>query len=354
MTPELVAELIARRESPTLDFKGEQYDWDEDGNLELAKDLMAIANGLAPGSAPGYILIGVDTETDQTGRVVGVNPTVHLDDAAMHQKVNHILNRCPHFQYAPIEIDGQSVGVFEIRPGGRPFYPLRTSGRKHRLSRFEARIRVGSSTDVASPEQIQSWAREDDAESRDLRRVEIEIREAQLVIRPGLSIVKGDFFKDRESGDDQIIHEVSVHNLGESRFSVVSFVQTWRLSEAFYAQVADKEHQRASADLVLRRAPDVPVSVPPGGQVALEVSLSAAELVEYIASACDLHIASTIWYEWVDDGEIVVECRGATGRPGEARAVFDMEQLRASIEQANEQEIAVRRALSRLNQQRRP
>jgi hypothetical protein len=76
--------------------------------------------------------------------------------------------------------------------------------------------------------------------------------------------------------------------------------------------------------------------------------------VEYIASACDLHIASTIWYEWVDDGEIVVECRGATGRPGEARAVFDMEQLRASIEQANEQEIAVRRALSRLNQQRRP
>jgi hypothetical protein len=112
----LVAEPIARRESPTLAFKRDQDDWDEDGNLELSKDLMAIANGLAPGSAPGYILIDVDTETDQTGRVVGVTSTVRLDDAAMHQKVNHILNRCPRLQYAPIEIDRQSVGGQEA-PG---------------------------------------------------------------------------------------------------------------------------------------------------------------------------------------------------------------------------------------------
>lgn len=349
MTPELIAELLARRESPTLDFKRDQYDWDEDGNLELAKDIMAIANGLAPGAACGYIIIGVDTAPDQTGRVVGVEPTVHLDDAVMHQKINHVLNRCPQFQYAPVESEGRSIGVFEIRPGGRPFYPLKTAGKRHKLTRFEARVRVGSSTDVASPEQIQAWAREDDAESRELRRIEIETREAQLIVRAAISIVDGDFLEDHQTGNDKIVHEVAVHNLGESRFSVFSVTQTWKFTEAFYSQNANSIQQRAATDLVLRRDPDVPVSVAPGTRATIQTVLSAADLGAYIHRSCDLQIASTNWYEWVD-GEVLIECRGATGRSGVGKAVFDMPALRASIERARDQEIAARRALSRLKQ----
>ncbi len=162
ITANIVLELISRHEGPILDFKVTQYNWNNEGNLELAKDLMAIANGLSLVSPPGYILIGVDINPDQTGRLVGVEPTAHLDDANMHQKVKSILNRPPSFLYAPIEIDRLSIGVFEIFPGGRPYYPLKNRGNRNKLTRFEARIRIGSSTDVASPEQIQSWLREDE------------------------------------------------------------------------------------------------------------------------------------------------------------------------------------------------
>ena len=169
ITTEIVRELSARHEGPALDFKVAQYNWSDDGNLELAKDLMAIANGLSLVSPPGYILIGVDLEPDQTGRLVGIDPTKHLDDASMHEKVKFTLNQSPSFLYAPIEIDGLSVGVFEIYQGGRPYYPLKNQGTRHKLTRFEARIRVGSSTDVASPEQIQSWVREDESALRQQR-----------------------------------------------------------------------------------------------------------------------------------------------------------------------------------------
>jgi hypothetical protein len=164
ITVELINQLSARREGPALDFKKAQYDWSSGGNLELAKDLMAIANGLASGSAPGYILIGVDEKTDGTGEVIGVDVSKHLDDASMQQKVSSLLNRMPRFSYATALVDGKSVGAFEIHPGGRPFYPLRDQGRQ--LTRFQALIRNGSSTDVAAPDQVLAWAHEDEGSVR--------------------------------------------------------------------------------------------------------------------------------------------------------------------------------------------
>src|SRR5262245_55718199 len=103
----LVRELAARRESPTLDFKRADYHWNDGGNRELAKDLMAIANSLGPAHAPGYILIGVEeVDPEKTGRVVGVDPNSHLNDADLHQKVLFLLNRTPNFSYTVVEVDG--------------------------------------------------------------------------------------------------------------------------------------------------------------------------------------------------------------------------------------------------------
>jgi hypothetical protein len=343
MTPEIVAELIARRESPTLDFKADQYDWRADGNLELAKDLMAVANSLGPGSACGYILIGVEEEPDQTGRLTGIDVSKHLDDAAMHEKVKFLLNRCPDFQYAAIDVEGHSVGVFEIRPGGRPYYPLKTRGARHKLSRFEARIRVGSFTDVASPEQIQAWAREDDAESRELRRIDLELREAQLVVRPAVSILGASYREDQNFGNDEIVNTVAVHNVGEARFHVASAVQTWTLTDAFYAAANAPIGRRAPEPLIIRRPPAAPVPVGPALWSSFEVSLSAVDLGEYIQSACGIGIASTQWYEWVE-GSITVECSGATGRLGLATVAVNMEALRAEIERRRDIAAAERAA----------
>ena len=163
---EFIRELTVRREGPALDFKSEQYDWSAGGNAELAKDLMAMANGLSPTSSPAYILIGVEEDSDKTSRIVGVARSSHLDDACMQQKVRSLLNCSPRFLYSPVEVDGMSVGVFEIYPGGRPFFPPKDNPK---LAKHQALIRSGTSTDVATPIQIQSWAREDERLDRQQR-----------------------------------------------------------------------------------------------------------------------------------------------------------------------------------------
>lgn len=118
-----IRSLAAQREGTRLDFKSQQYDWKSDGNLELAKDLMAMANALGPRGGNAHILIGVQELSDHSGQVVGVAPSDHLDDASMHQKVQGLLNRVPDFSYVQVEVDGASVGVFEVRPGRRPIFP---------------------------------------------------------------------------------------------------------------------------------------------------------------------------------------------------------------------------------------
>jgi hypothetical protein len=108
----------------------------------------------------------VDKAPDGTGRIVGVSPQSHFDDADMHGKAATLLNRIPHYSYYPVEVDGLSVGVFEIHPDRRPFYALREQGNNHKLARFQALVRQGASTDITSPDQIQGWLREDECADR--------------------------------------------------------------------------------------------------------------------------------------------------------------------------------------------
>lgn len=177
----LVRTLAAQSEGTRLDFKIEQYNWKAEGNLELAKDLMAMANALSPGGSNAYILIGVKESADRSGEIIGVAPAVHLDDASMHQKVHPHLNRTPDFSYVQVDVDGVSVGVFEVRPGGRPIYATVTKGP---LSRGVARYRDGSSTppDGAWPNRIIEWFQEDHANL--LREAEVEALRIQTVARP--------------------------------------------------------------------------------------------------------------------------------------------------------------------------
>jgi hypothetical protein len=174
-----VRELVARGESTSLDFKTTDYDWSttakKDSNAELTKDLMAMANVLRSTSEPAYIITGVTKAIPHT--IVGVPPSSHLDDAALHQKVQGRLNQTPQFSYYPVEVNGFSVGVYEILPGGRPYFALRTQSPS--LTRHVAAYRNGTSTDDASPTMILQWAREDDPEAQRLRSLEIEKLEAE-------------------------------------------------------------------------------------------------------------------------------------------------------------------------------
>jgi hypothetical protein len=171
-----IRELASHREGPSLDFKRDPYPVSRDGNIELAKDLIAMANLLSPAADPAYILIGVDEEyRGGPGKIVGIPSGIHPQDADLHQKVRSYLNRTPNFTYAPQDVDGYAIGVIEVRPGGRPFFAIREQGAQN-LPRYGPLIRVGTSTDLASPQDVVSWAREDSVWQRFQERPEIEVR----------------------------------------------------------------------------------------------------------------------------------------------------------------------------------
>ena len=177
ITEQKVRELAAHGEHSRLDFKRDMYDWSRSGtNAELAKDLMAIANELHAHAEPGYILVGIDDD----GTILGVPPTSHVDDADLHQKVANLLNEIPPFSYSVVDTGGLSIGVFEIRPGRRPYFPVKDSGAS--LRRRVPLHRNGTSTDVASPLMVLEWAKQDDPNLHRLR--SLELRELEERARP--------------------------------------------------------------------------------------------------------------------------------------------------------------------------
>jgi hypothetical protein len=233
VTVDQVRELLARVENPKLDFKSSDYDWDNEGNNELAKDLMATGNVLPRGTEPGYILIGVNEATDGTGIATGVSSSSHLDDAKLHQKVSGVLNRTPSFSYMPVDIDGKSIGVYEVRPGGRPFYALRDSGKRHRLKRFEARYRNGSATEVASPDQIIEWSREDDVLAHEIRELELEKLRIEAKLCPSIH----QSGMSRTGSSEQVEVRLTLRNDGDNSFDIARVWGSVSFTDAFYESI---------------------------------------------------------------------------------------------------------------------
>src|SRR5450631_133434 len=159
MTADEFRTLCSRREGTSLDFKERFYQNSDAGSAELAKDVMSIANGLGL-QACGHILFGVREESDGTGTIIGCELETWVADANLQQKVRAHLNRVPKFGLCILTIGDFRVAAIEIRPGGRPFFALRDKGN---LRRHHAFVRVGSSTDIASPDEILEWARQDES-----------------------------------------------------------------------------------------------------------------------------------------------------------------------------------------------
>lgn len=153
MDEAMVRELAARVEDHRLDFKEGLYL----SNAELAKDLMAIANMLPPGST-GHILLGVRQRQDDTGEIVGVQLGVDRD-SNYQQKVHGKLNRTPRFSFFPLQLPEGETGVFEIVGiGDRPYFPIADA---EKLRKNIASKRQGSSTAAASPDEVREWVLED-------------------------------------------------------------------------------------------------------------------------------------------------------------------------------------------------
>jgi hypothetical protein len=235
ISAEKVRELAARGERTNLDYKVADYDWDAGqlGNLELTKDIMAMANLLGPSSEPAYILVGVE---QGTGRIAGI--AHHQDDAALHQKVQPHLNRMPDFVYGPVDVDGVTVGVYEIRPGGRPFFPLRDGvslkdGRNVTvLRKNNALVRVGTSTDVASPTEIIEWSREDDPARLELHTHALVKARAEKAVLGHATVAS------MSTGTNDVEIHIDVENTGRSAFAVESLCWEGEWLPRFFAGTA--------------------------------------------------------------------------------------------------------------------
>ena len=113
----------------------------------LLKDILAFANSWRLTTA--YILIGVKELKGGRSEVIGVER--HLDDANLHQFVNSKTQRPVEFSYLPFRTEGVEIGVIQIPIQERPLFLMRQYGG---LSKNEVLVRDGSSTRVATPDEI--------------------------------------------------------------------------------------------------------------------------------------------------------------------------------------------------------
>lgn len=155
MTSELFESLLYEEEGTTIDFKKEQYRFvkaSDEEKSELLKDILGFANAWRRSAT--YILIGVEEVRGGKSNVVGIDPSDQLDDHALQQFVNNLVNMPLRFQYRAFMYEGKHVGIFVIDDGQqRPIYLKKNYGK---LKKDEVYVRYGSSTEPrpASPSEI--------------------------------------------------------------------------------------------------------------------------------------------------------------------------------------------------------
>lgn len=159
MNPPDITTLLNMSESDALDFKSGQYKfWNpatDDEKSELLKDIIAFANSFKTGDA--FIVIGVTEKNQRKDQVVGV--AVHLKDNEVQQFVNAKTNRRVEFLVHSSTAEGQPIDIIQIsQKQERPICLAKSFGK---VKANEVWVRVGSSSAIATPDQIAAMARAD-------------------------------------------------------------------------------------------------------------------------------------------------------------------------------------------------
>jgi len=159
----VVESLLWEDEGTTLDCKAAQYalaDATPEQKSEIIKDLLAFANAFR--RADAFILLGVREVKGDRNTILGV--AAHLEDAHLQQLVNEKTNRLLEFSYHALEIEGKQIGVLRIPQQARPTYLLQKYGK---IAARTVYVRHGSSTAIATPEEIIAMARDASRADRD-------------------------------------------------------------------------------------------------------------------------------------------------------------------------------------------
>ncbi len=157
VTPELIEALLFEEEGTTIEFKSAQYSFsgaDDEAKGELLKDIISLANAFRRESA--YILVGVKEVKGGRSQIVGVSQ--QLEDAHLQEFVNKKTQRPIEFSYRAATHDGLPIGIIQIPRQKRPIYLTKNFGK---LAAQAVYIRRGSSTAVASPEEVAQMGRDE-------------------------------------------------------------------------------------------------------------------------------------------------------------------------------------------------
>jgi hypothetical protein len=205
-----VRELAARMESAQLGFRLTM----PANDAELARDLSALANGLPPGSEPGYLLVGVAADDRSgTGLLDGVDLKSVKSNDEYHRQVGPLLNHVPRFEFYTVDVGGDFIGVFEVFPSGRPSYSLSNTPPLQRRAAF---YRAGKMVDIATPLQIVEWARVDGRLANEVALLAADYLRSQVMVAPHV-VLPGEFVhREGESLDVSF----TIQNLGQVPFSV--------------------------------------------------------------------------------------------------------------------------------------
>lgn len=151
----LFERLLYEEESPTLDFKRDQYRFakaTDNDKSELLKDILGFVNAWRRSEA--YILIGVEDVRGGRANVVGIQAADQLDDHSLQQFVNNLTNEPIRFHYEAFAFENKQLGIIRIEEQPRPIYLKQNYGK---LKKNEVYVRRGSSTDptkAATPQEI--------------------------------------------------------------------------------------------------------------------------------------------------------------------------------------------------------
>lgn len=162
--------LLYESESNSLDFKAEQYEFEkasDEKKSELLKDILAFSNAWLRTTA--YILIGVRDNKSAKAEIIGLQKDI--DDAQLQQFINGKTNIPVDFNYKTIQLEGKKIGVIEITHTKRPVYIKKDYGR---LKANIVYYRRGSSTAVATPEEIFNMGKDDTNKNQDIPLLEID------------------------------------------------------------------------------------------------------------------------------------------------------------------------------------
>ncbi len=155
MINDLFEDLLYEEEGTTIDFKKEQYRFvkaADDEKSELLKDILGFANTRRRSAT--YILIGVEEVRGGRSNVIGIDASDQLDDHAVQQFVNNLVNTPVRFQYQAFTYEGKNVGIIVIDEMQHP--PIHLKKNYGKLKKDEVYIRYGSSTEPrpATPNEI--------------------------------------------------------------------------------------------------------------------------------------------------------------------------------------------------------